>query len=281
MYVFLTTLLHSQLPKYDEFKEWILLGHELVEVKDSSHPLLIPLLKAFEHVFPREVPHDLPPKRSIQHKIYFIPGTTLPNKPAYHLKPQETQAVQRQVDELLAKGLIHYSLSPCAVLALIIPKKDGTLRMCVDSRVIKKITIKYRYPIPRFEDLLELHRATIFSKIDLRSGYYQIRIFEGDEWKTAFKTKGGLYERLIMPFGLTNAPSTFMRLMNQVLKPLIGKFVIIYFDDILVYSKSEEEHAEHLHQVLSILAQERLCGNLEKCHFFSSQVIFLGYVVSA
>nr|GEV62317.1 hypothetical protein [Tanacetum cinerariifolium] len=280
----LSTLLQSEHHEYQSFKDVVLLG--LDEDENPSQPILSPLvqalLKSYSQVFPTEIPPELPPKRSIQHKIDLIPGASLPNKPAYRTNPQETLEIRKRVDKLLEKGLICESLSPCAVPTLLVPKKNDEWRMCMDSRSINRITIKYRFPIPMLNDLLdELHGSTVFSKVDLRSGYHQIRIYEGDEWKTAFKTKEGLYEWLVMPFRLSNAPNTFMRLINHVLKLFLGSFIVVYFDDILVYSRTTDEHQSHLSQLFKVLDQERLYGNLEKCEFFSNQVSFLGYLASA
>eukprot|EP00253_Pinus_taeda_P016978 PITA_16978 len=167
--------------------------------------------------------------------------------------PEEIQDLLQEFSDIVVDDLLD-KLPPKQISTVLAPKKGGEWQMCTDSRAKNKITIKYRFPLPRMDDMMDyLSGATYFSKIDLKRGYHEIRIREGDEWKTSFKTNEGLYEWLVMPFGLSNAPSTFMRLMNEMLKEFIGKFVIVYLDDKLIFSKTKEERFRHVRYVLEKL----------------------------
>ena len=174
----------------------------------------------------------------------------LPNVWMYRMSFLENEEINKQIQELIKKGFIWPISSPCGAPIILVPKKDGTWRMCVDFRALNKITIKNRYPLPKIDDLLDqLKNVIYFTQLDLRSGYHQIDIAKNDIWKIEFKTRQGLFEWLVMPFGLCNAPTNFMRVMNAVFRPYIDKFVIIYLDDILIFSSSMEEHVRHVKQV--------------------------------
>ncbi|CAI7932408.1 unnamed protein product [Closterium sp. NIES-54] len=190
--------------------------------------------------------------------------------------------LRQQLDDLLEKGFIRPSTSPYAAPVLFTRKKDGDLRLCIDYRALNAITIKNKYPLPRVEELFDmLGEATVFSKLDLRSGYHQVRLAEDDISKTAFRTRYGYFEFRVLPFGLTNAPATFMGLMNNIFRLFLDRFVIVFLDDILIFSKSLEEHAQHLRIVLDTLRQHRLYAKLSKCTFTRSSIGFLGHVINS
>ncbi|KAL5580647.1 hypothetical protein UlMin_013089 [Ulmus minor] len=223
----------------------------------------------------------IPPDREISFEIELLPGSAPVSKAPYRMAPAELKELQIQLRELLDKGFIRPSYSPWGAPVLFVKKKDGTLRMCIDYRELNKLTIKNKYPLPRIDDLFDqLKGAANFSKIDLRSGYHQLRIKDNDVPKTAFRTRYGHYEFLVMPFGLTNAPAAFMDLMNRVFAQYLDKFIIVFIDDILVYSKTPEEHEEHLRVTLQLLRDSKLYAKFSKCDFWLSEVHFLGHVVS-
>ena len=239
------------------------------------------ILDNFADVFPSELPAELPPRRGFEgHTIPTEPGAQPPFRPMYRLSEREKHEMQRQITDLLAKGYIEPSQSPYGAPILFVSKKDGSLRMCMDWRALNKVTIKNRYPLPRIDDLLDqLNGATVFSGLDLTSGYHQIRISDEDVPKTAFRTPLGHFQWKVLSFGLTNAPATFQAAMNRMMAPYIGKFVLVYLDDILVYSKTAEEHARHLELVLAKLREHRFFANRAKCSFNKPELEFLGHIV--
>ncbi len=239
------------------------------------------IISEFKDVFPEDLPSGLPPKRDIDHRIDLVPGQAPPSRPTYRMSQPEMDELKKQLTELMDKGYVQESKSPYGAPVLFVKKKDGTMRMCVDYRALNKITIKNKYPLPRIDELLDrLLGARYFSKIDLRSGYWQVRIADQDVHKTAFRTRYGHYEFLVMPFGLTNAPATFMHLMQQTLRRFLDDFVIVFIDDILIYSKTLEDHTKHLRQVLQVLQQKQLYAKLSKCDFFKHEIGFLGHVIN-
>nr|GEZ66004.1 putative reverse transcriptase domain-containing protein [Tanacetum cinerariifolium] len=220
----------------------------------------VPIVWDFPKVFPKDLP-GLPPARPVEFQIDLIPRAT---------------------PELSDKGFIRPSSSPWGAPLLFVKKKDGSFRMCIDYRELNKLTVKNRYPLPRIDDLFDqLQGSSIYSKIDLRSGYHQLRVREQDIPKTAFRTRYGHYEFQVMPFGLTNVPAVFMDLMNRVCKPYLDKFVIVFIKDILIYSKDEKEHEEYLKAILELLKEEKLYAKFSKCEFWIPKVQFLGHVIDS
>eukprot|EP00253_Pinus_taeda_P013617 PITA_13617 len=240
----------------------------------------IPVIQEFTDVFPEEIP-GLPPKRNIDFTIELVPGAAPVSRAPYRMSVPELTELKMQPQELLDKNYIRPSVSPWGAPVLFVKKKDGTFRMCIDYRQLNKLTIKNKYPLPRIDELFDqVKGATVFSKIDLRSGYHQIRIKEEDIAKTAFRTRYGHYEFVVLPFGLTNAPATFMCLMNNIFHQYLDRFVLIFIDDILVYSRTVEEHQEHLRKVLQTLREHQLYAKFSKCDFFKEEIQYLGHVIS-
>ncbi|XP_052206818.1 uncharacterized protein LOC127811150 [Diospyros lotus] len=240
----------------------------------------VAIVRDFPDVFPEDLP-GLPPYREIELAIDVLPGIDPISIPSYRMAPAELRELKSQLQDLLDKGFIQLSMSPWGAPILFVKKKDGSLRMCIDYRQLNKVTIKNKYPLPRIDELFDqLQGARVFSKIDLRSGYYQLRIKKEDVSKTAFRSRYGHYEYLVMPFGLTNTLAAFMDLMNRIFRPYLDHFVIVFIDDILIYSASREEHEQHLETILKTLQEHRLYAKFSKCEFWLTQIAFLGHVIS-
>ena len=263
------------------------MNEKVVEINEektkTEYPVEVQeILREFADVFPKDLPEGLPPIREVDHKIELIPGSEPPHRAPYRMSPQGLDEMKKQLQELTEKGYIKPSVSPFGAPVLFVPKKDGGIRLCVDYRALNKITVHNRYPLPRIDELLDrLQGSRFFTKIDLRSGYHQIRMHPDSIQKTAFRTRYGHFEFLVLPFGLTNAPATFMHLMHQIFREQLDDFIIIFLDDILVYSKNLQDHVTHVRRTLQILRQHKLYAKVPKCAFFQHQVEYLGHVVTA
>lgn len=237
-------------------------------------------LSEFRDVIRDELPSALPPERRITHRITVLPGSTPPHRAPYRLSAGDKEELLKQLGELLEAGKVTPHGSPYGAPVIFVKKKDGTKRLCVDYRALNNITVRERFPLPLIDDLFDsLAGATCFSSLDLCSGYHQVRIHEEDVDKTAFVTPFGQYVWRVMPFGLSNAPATFQRMMNEVFLPILNRSVVVYLDDILVFSRSEREHADHLREVLLLLRKHKLIAKASKCFFYQKELKFLGHVI--
>lgn len=238
------------------------------------------LISSNEHLF--KDPDSLPPSREFDHSIPLLPGVKPVNVKPYRYSPSQKDEIERQIQEMLENGIIRPSQSPFASPVILVKKKDGSWRFCVDYKQLNNITVKNKYPLPVVDELLdELHGATWFTKLDMRSGYHQIRLVPNDEPKTTFRTHSGHWKFRVMPFGLTNAPATFQSLMNTIFQPLLRKCVLVFVDDILIYSPTLETHLEHLQEVFTILNQHQLLLKRSKCSFGQQTLEYLGLIIGA
>ncbi|XP_074271624.1 uncharacterized protein LOC141595557 [Silene latifolia] len=243
-------------------------------------PELRQLLQGYKDIF--EEPTTLPPQRGVyDHRIPLMTDAQPVNIRPYRYPLKQRDTIERLVQEMMDQGIIQPSCSPFASPVVLVGKKDGTWRLCVDYRELNKRTVKDKFPIPVVDELIdELAGSRVFTKLDLRAGYHQLRVYEGDVFKTAFKTHVGHYEFLVMPFGLTNAPASFQNWMNNIFKPLLRKCVLVFFDDILVYSSSLMEHWQHLNAVFELMRQNKLYAKSTKCAFAINKVEYLGHFIS-
>jgi hypothetical protein len=257
-----------------------MVNHAKINQLGASQGSEVPVVNEFPDVFPEELP-GMPPDRDIEFVIELKPGTVPIYRTPFRMTTPELAELKEHIRELLEKGFIRPTSSPWGAPVIFVPKKDGTQRLCVDYCALNEVTVKNKYPLPRIDDLFDqLWGACVFSKIDLRSGYHQLKVWECDIPKAAFVSRCGLYEFTVMSFGLTNALAYFMYMMNKVFMEYLDKFVVVFIDDILVYSRNEEQHEGHLRLVLQKLQDHKLYAKLSKCEFWLKQVAFLGHVVS-